>query len=209
MSLLNQDNIRNITTYDFLPFPPALMIFYKIWLKIFFVFTSITFSLCLYAQIFHSPKVMGNYKKFTIWNSSQAMTTIFALNAAELDSIFPYTVMIITGPARYLANLGKPIEMALVSVFIFNIIAYSYVASVMFLYRYVQLTENWLHKYITQDKYALPCNLISETLGTLIILVPGIDYFDGSAAIKEVLGDVIKQGTDLEDATAIGFLARC
>uniref|UniRef100_A0A914DWB8 Uncharacterized protein n=1 Tax=Acrobeloides nanus TaxID=290746 RepID=A0A914DWB8_9BILA len=149
---------------------------------------------------------MGNYKKFMIWNSSQAMTTIFALNAAELDSIFPYVVLIITGPARYLANLGKPLEMVLISAFIFNVIAYNYVASVMFLYRYVQLTENWLHKYITQDKYALPCNLISETLGTIIVLVPGIGYFDGSAAIKEALGDVIKQETDLEDATAIGFL---
>uniref|UniRef100_A0A914CTJ4 Uncharacterized protein n=1 Tax=Acrobeloides nanus TaxID=290746 RepID=A0A914CTJ4_9BILA len=151
---------------------------------------------------------MGNYKKFMIWNSSQAMTTIFALNAAELDSIFPYAVFIITGLARYIANLGKPVEMALVSVFIFNIIAYNYVASVMFLYRYVQLTENWLHKYITQDKYALPCNLISGTLGTIIVLVPGIGYFDGNAAIKEVLGDVIKKETDLEDATAIGFLVR-
>jgi hypothetical protein len=209
MNLLSQENIRNITTYDFLPLPPALMIFYKIWLKIFFVFTSITCSLCLYTQIFHSPKVMGNYKKFMIWNSSQAMITIFALNAAELDSIFPYAVMIITGPVRYLANLGKPFEMFLASVFMFNIIAYCYVASVMFVYRYVQLTENWLHKYITQDKYALPCNLISETLGTVFILVPAIGYFDGSAAIKEVLGDVIKKETDLEDATAIGFLVRC
>uniref|UniRef100_A0A914D424 Amino acid transporter n=1 Tax=Acrobeloides nanus TaxID=290746 RepID=A0A914D424_9BILA len=141
-----------------------------------------------------------------IWNSSQAMTTIFALNAAELESMFPYAVFIITGPARYLANLGKPVEMALVTAFVFNAIAYTYVASVMFLYKYTQITENWLHPYITQHKYALPCNLLSETLGTIIVMVPALGYFDGSAAIKEALDDVIKKETDLEDATVIGFL---
>jgi hypothetical protein len=45
-------------------------------------------------------------------------------------------------------------------------------------------TENWLHQYITQDKYALPCNLISGALGTIIVLVPAIGYFDGSASRK-------------------------
>lgn len=196
----------DISTYDFVPVSPFIITFYKIWLKLFLFFTTITYTICLYVQLRHTPTVMGIYKYFMMWNSNQAFLTIVYLNLAELESILPCPVVLITGPVKLIGNLGKPVEFFLITVFILNLVSYMCVESAMFLYRYSQLSDNWLQQYITKHKYALPCNIGSETVGTIMIMGPLWSYYDGSEVIKEIFGKVIKRAGVLEDATPIGLL---
>uniref|UniRef100_A0A914C9C8 Uncharacterized protein n=1 Tax=Acrobeloides nanus TaxID=290746 RepID=A0A914C9C8_9BILA len=141
-----------------------------------------------------------------MWNSSQAFVTIVALNVSELVSIFPCPALLITGPARYFGYFGLPAEWVEIYLFMLNISAYTYISSVMFLYRYQQLSEGWLIYYMDHDRYALPCNLISENAGAILTVVPLIGYYKGSEVMKGIFGSVIDEATDVKNVVVIGFL---
>uniref|UniRef100_A0A914EAT6 Uncharacterized protein n=1 Tax=Acrobeloides nanus TaxID=290746 RepID=A0A914EAT6_9BILA len=150
---------------------------------------------------------MHEYRKYMIWNSSQAFTTIIALNIAELVSIFPCPAVLITGPARYFeAYFGLPAEWVEISLFLGNTVAYTYISMVMFLYRHQQLSDGWLKCYMEQNRYALPGNAIGMAVGMILTVTSLIGYVNGSDVMKGIFGSVIEKATDVQNVTVIGFL---
>jgi hypothetical protein len=56
------------------------------------------------------------------------------------------------------------------------------------------------------DRYALPCNLISENIGAILTVAPLIGYYKGSEVMKGIFGSIIDEATDVKNVMVIGFL---
>lgn len=137
------------------------------------------YALSLWVIVGHSPRMMGSYRWYLLFNSSVA-TAVEVLYAVIFPlPLLPYPVVTYGGLLRLCAPLNPVLLFAIQEVWALVVATMGTAVITLFSYRYSQLTRNWLYKWLLQNTpLVIALNLLLT--GTCVFVLTAPPNFDFS-----------------------------
>jgi hypothetical protein len=198
----------NLTEYNITLTPIWLTTTCELISYLLFIFSCLIYWTLLNIIIKNSTPKMKLYKWYILWHSLMVFVYECCISFLRLEVLFPYPMITVGGFAKYL-SLG-PFNYFLGDGFFFLMICCFYTTTILFVFRFLQMSKSGFQNYFNKWKLSIPGHCFMLCAAAVSVILPLHLAYEPEESLRELLQIYNKDLYEhIKDRILFGMLVSC